>query len=426
MSQKQPLVVRKMLVRFTIGLFVIAAAFAGFTVIRNLLSDPDFGTAETKDWIAAVKDTPDGSQLVAILPDGSVKTAPDYESGKTDQSPTWTPDGQRILFSSDRGAAGSTFHIWRWNPAANTVRVRTLGSRSQNTIVFPAGDTGLPTIDPLIVSSGMAVQLELKSGHTTQLIPAVGKDPTAASSDDASGFGSQFGPEFEQIGTSIRKAQVVMGGKYIVAIANRDDGQTLMIQQTNPTTPEEAAPHAILAGQHIDFDTSADGTKLVYSIQKFHLVDRDHPPKEFVKNGRLVLPYQHVIGVLDLTDLQDPAKSGPIAISDGDNASFGKVAISPDGSRIVFESGRYSDGVQSMGLFICPMSIGGSKTTTPIVQGKAYSPSWSPDGSKICFIESSASGSNDVWVVGSDGSNPKNLTNGSGNFSDPEYSPAKS
>jgi Tol biopolymer transport system component len=39
----------------------------------------------------------------------------------------------------------------------------------------------------------------------------------------------------------------------------------------------------------------------------------------------------------------------------------------------------------------------------------AYDPVWSPDGSRIAFV-SQQDGSDDIWVVYPDGSEPRNLT----------------
>ena len=50
------------------------------------------------------------------------------------------------------------------------------------------------------------------------------------------------------------------------------------------------------------------------------------------------------------------------------------------------------------------------------------SPSWSPDGRHIAFA-SDRDGNGDIYVMGSDGSNPRNLTNHSGYASSPSWSP---
>ncbi len=73
---------------------------------------------------------------------------------------------------------------------------------------------------------------------------------------------------------------------------------------------------------------------------------------------------------------------------------------------------------------ICVMDSDGSNRTL-LTQGQSgflSAPSWSPDGTKIAFI-SDRSGSTDVWVMGSDGGNPVNLTGDEAKDHSPAWSP---
>ena len=90
---------------------------------------------------------------------------------------------------------------------------------------------------------------------------------------------------------------------------------------------------------------------------------------------------------------------------------------SPDGSKIVFVSGR------SGNLDIYLMNIDGSEVhnlTNSLHHER--SPCWSPDGNHIAYV-SDQDGSNDVFVMGSNGSNPTNLTKCAGQDSYPHWSP---
>ena len=48
-------------------------------------------------------------------------------------------------------------------------------------------------------------------------------------------------------------------------------------------------------------------------------------------------------------------------------------------------------------------------------------PAWSPDGKRIAF-QSSRSGNDEIWVMGSDGSHPRRLTNNSSYDGRPSFS----
>jgi TolB protein len=61
-----------------------------------------------------------------------------------------------------------------------------------------------------------------------------------------------------------------------------------------------------------------------------------------------------------------------------------------------------------------------------LTNDKAYDadPSWSPDGSKICFV-STRSGKLDLWIIDRDGANPHQLTglsNSKGDSKEPQWS----
>lgn len=93
-------------------------------------------------------------------------------------------------------------------------------------------------------------------------------------------------------------------------------------------------------------------------------------------------------------------------------------AWSPDGTRIVFESYRYGDNNAELVV----MNADGSNPVR-LTSNTSYdgAPSWSPDGAKIAFT-SNRSGRYQVWVMNSDGSGPRRLSNANGAF-DPAWSP---
>ena len=68
-------------------------------------------------------------------------------------------------------------------------------------------------------------------------------------------------------------------------------------------------------------------------------------------------------------------------------------------------------------------------TRQMIYDGFTRNLAWSPDGSMIAFEGNNQPNGNpyddmDIWLIGADGSNPRNLTNSAGVYdSDPSWSP---
>ncbi|MEE8584208.1 MAG: hypothetical protein V3T83_05080, partial [Acidobacteriota bacterium] len=94
-------------------------------------------------------------------------------------------------------------------------------------------------------------------------------------------------------------------------------------------------------------------------------------------------------------------------------------AFSPDGSRIAFAArGRNKP---SADIYVATLSSAAPSNLTNH-PGIDTSPSWSPTGRQIAFI-SDRSGTPQVWVMDSDGSNLRRLVNEGGHCDSPDWSP---
>lgn len=104
----------------------------------------------------------------------------------------------------------------------------------------------------------------------------------------------------------------------------------------------------------------------------------------------------------------------PLIETDGDQRDIG---VAPDGSRIVFASNRTG----SKEIWIAN-SDGSNQTQLTFFNGPSVgSPRWSPDGKRIAF-DGYASGSSDIYVMPVEGGKPVRLTSDTANEIRPSWS----
>jgi len=94
--------------------------------------------------------------------------------------------------------------------------------------------------------------------------------------------------------------------------------------------------------------------------------------------------------------------------------------LSPDGTKIVYCSGRNTNFAQ---IYVVKSDGTAAKRLTNTKIGDACGPAWSRDGKKIAyhaFAQTEPSRNPEIWVMDADGSNPKRLTD---HGIDPTWSP---
>ena len=105
--------------------------------------------------------------------------------------------------------------------------------------------------------------------------------------------------------------------------------------------------------------------------------------------------------------------TGDTGIGSGSRPSW-----SPDGRKVAFDWSVCDPNCHRELFVMNPDGTG----RTQLTNQNAASPSWSPDGQKMAFV-SSANGSQDIWTMDSDGSDPVQITNDLYTKSDPAWSP---
>jgi TolB protein len=126
----------------------------------------------------------------------------------------------------------------------------------------------------------------------------------------------------------------------------------------------------------------------------------------------------------------------PVLAADARTIAAEHPAVSPDGRTVAFELWLLASGEKRtlLGIGTIPAdaqtpivfrTATDSAKAKLVVAGDARDPRWSPDGSKLLYSMVGPRGLTDLHVVGSDGSNPVNLTKGVGDNTDAAWSPAK-
>lgn len=414
---RPPLVTRKMMIRFVIGLFAIAGLTLGYQWYRGLGGDIDLPfTVDSAGMIAAIQEVEDGNQVVLITPDGKLIRSPGYKAGASDRDPTWRPDGNRIYFSSDREE--NTYNIFRWNPGSETVARRTFGSRAKTTIEFPSSEVPNANDFALITSGGFVLQLDPKDGSTPQILPPIGRERSASSEG---GVGSQFEALYEHFGSSVRRAKWAGNGRnWIAAVMRNDLGEVLILQDMG--SDELRPPIPIIAGERVEFEVNPKTGEIIYVSIGFQFPDRENIPEQFIENGRIKRPFEHVVGIVDPNHLDKPM--GPIAANNSDDVSFTLPRISPDGSTLLLVTGKHtgSGQVEPANMVVMPARSEGGASATKVIDGAVQDPSWAPDSERILFVKAEK-GKRAIQEIRRDGTGLRNITGQLGDFGHPLYSP---
>jgi len=413
-----PAVHRKLAFRLIGGLFAIAVLFFGYHWIKGFGQDPgDVGRASTEGWIVSLRLHDSGAQVVAIRPDGSILESPGYQSGKNDRDPVWRPGGNQVFFVSDRES--DAYNLFRWNIGLNLVERRSLGSRSQLQPVFSPEELGAGTNTALVLAGGFVLEFNPREASTQQVLPPVGREIAQAEAEGGQGAASQFDAAYKRIGNSFKQARWGKDRKCIVAVMRRDEGEALVVQDMTRAVP----PYPLVAGDKVEFDVDRKTGEVVFVVSGFRVVDPEQAPKEWIKDGRIVVPFDHMIGRFDPTEL--PPKIRPVWIGKGDDRSFQQPRLSPDGATLMVQEGPYkgNGSTETKRLVLMPATEAGARLASVLVDKAVFDAEWHPNGNLVVLCMRNDAGKRAIFTIAKDGSGLKDLTGDKGDFADPSFSP---
>jgi hypothetical protein len=415
-------ITRKHVKRVIVWVVVLGAVAAGLIwMLNNRSKMADLGSYNSAGDIAAIETQGDGARAVIIKANGTVVPSPEYREGATDRDITWKPDGNRLFFVSDRyrkNEAGSYEpHVFRWNPASNKVERRTIDSRGKGHLSFSVPGSATPSETCLMLAGGTVLELDPTSGESKQVLPPRKQNSTQASGRGEEGGKSQFEDTYQVLGTSFLSARWCKDKKYIAAIMRRENGaELLMVQDTSGSKP----PVPIAAADHISMDINPVSGMIIYTLVGFQFIDTD--PKnlqQFIKNGKIVPPYRHVLGMFD----PDTHQMTLIGTSNSDNVAFARPAVAPDGTTLAIIVGSYEQhNILPRELALVPAAANGGTTPQHLTPGFIEDASWDPAGEKLVFTRRQKDGNRAVVIINRDGSNATELTKSS-DFSEPAFSP---
>lgn len=149
---------------------------------------------------------------------------------------------------------------------------------------------------------------------------------------------------------------------------------------------------------------SPDGQKIAFvSTRPYTLT---------VEGGRLMIDAGPEIWIMD-ADGGNPTR---ITGDQQDQALYPTWA--PDGRRLA-----YMNVSEHIDLVVHVLGEEFGQSLTADATFSSWSPSWSPDGRQLAFMADQEDGNSEIYVVDSDGSSLKNLTNSPAAEADPSWSP---
>ncbi|GEM_PF-6763335 len=420
---------KRFLNRLILVLVVVVPLVAAFIWIRSKPQGRvwvDIPPVNTKGFVAALRESENGSRLVSIAPDGTVRE-PNGGDSFNDGDFTWHVDGRRLLFISNRSEDGSE-QIFSWAPdrKADALQETPSGAVRSAPWCFPL------TSEYLFCSRGDVWAITWPERRLRPVMPPAGKEKVLGGEEQSMVERTGNVSETDQWITSawnslandlesegFESGRLFASGDYFGGVCRTPRGPVLVIAYMKPGSAPEASPMAAEAGESLEISVVPDKPLIAVSVVNFRYPLASQVPQSKRRaDGTFIRDYQNALLVYDMS----ARKKIAVYASDKPGIALMQPALSPKGDEIavclnVDDGGTW----KPRALLILPlqsMAFNNGIGST-LVQGEVYDPSWSKDGSQLTYVKGG-----DVFVIDRTGQNEKNLTNGKGRFRKPQLSPA--
>jgi len=394
---------------FLLGLIGYFYWVSAYGVIGNRVG-VNFDTANYLSFINV--DEKGNPSLYAIRADGTDLRRLTPETDKSNkQNPMWTADGKNVLYSST-------------NNPNQVMQIYIMESAGAKQLTYGTGNKFSPSPVPAsqlitFLTQGAVKTVLLNGEDVHQVMPL----PQAGHEEGGEGavVGELRGPylwaQYSPAGDNLAAIQ---------SLSSEDNPHNL-----GSFSAGDQVLRAIVHGKNAFLDSGrevgacweAKGKRLLCTFAEYHIPTGTDRPKEFdVSEFKNV---EFVSGMRIWNFEGDKQETRSIFVAFGYTIEPRNPTWSPDGTLVAMEVWNHKkDGEKVLkGIAVLDISKEGTfavrnqtdvdsfKTMIPVTaDGSPQRPVFSPDGARILFEVAKPKGGRDIWVVNTDGTGKRNLT----------------